>query len=168
MTTASSSQVTILVAEDDDGHARLIETHLRDAGVDNPLVRFRDGQEVLDFLLCRGGGRRRESGANYLLLLDIRMPKVDGEEVLRQLKAHPQLHKLPVIVLTTSDDPRAVEECYNLGCSCFVVKPVDFAAFAETLKRIGRFLLVIEAPRINGPPCSDSGGAVGDQMHSFR
>ncbi|NLE60220.1 MAG: response regulator [Planctomycetes bacterium] len=148
----ATEQLTILIAEDDDGHAKLIEMHLREAGLANPFVRFRDGQEVLDFLFRRGDGMQRRTGQSYLLLLDIRMPKVDGVEVLRQLKADAELHKLPVIVLTTSDDPRAVEACYALGCNCFVTKPVEFAAFAETLRRVGLFVLVIAAPRINGEP----------------
>lgn len=148
----ATEQLTILIAEDDDGHAKLIEMHLRESGLANPFVRFRDGQEVLDFLFRRGDGMQRRTGQSYLLLLDIRMPKVDGVEVLRQLKADAELHKLPVIVLTTSDDPRAVEACYALGCNCFVTKPVEFAAFAETLRRVGLFVLVIAAPRINGEP----------------
>jgi len=168
MSTSTPEQLTLLVAEDDDGHARLIETHLREAGVANPMVRFRDGQEVLDFLLRRGNGPARQSGVNYLLLLDIRMPKVDGEEVLRQLKADPELHKLPVVVLTTSDDPRAVEKCYDLGCSSFIVKPVEFATFADTLKRLGLFLLVIETPRINGPSSPSNDGTTDDLMGARR
>jgi CheY-like chemotaxis protein len=148
----SADQLTILIAEDDDGHARLIELHLREAGLANTFLRFRDGQEVLDFLFRQGDGPKRHTGHSYLLLLDIRMPKVDGVEVLRRLKGDPELHKMPVVVLTTSDDPRAVEACYSLGCNCFVTKPIEFAAFAETLKRLGLFILVIAAPKLNGEP----------------
>lgn len=148
----SPEQLTILIADDDDGHAKLIELHLREAGLANQFVRFRDGQEVLSFLFCKGDGPKRQKGHSYLLLLDIRMPKIDGVEVLRQLKADHELHKLPVVVLTTSDDPRAIEACYALGCNCFVTKPIEFAAFAETLKRLGLFILVIAAPKLNGEP----------------
>jgi CheY-like chemotaxis protein len=143
-------QLTILIAEDDDGHARLIEMHLREAGLANPFIRFRDGQEALDFFFPRGDTPHRQSGQSYLLLLDIRMPKVDGVEVLRRLKADQELHKMPVVVLTTSDDPRSVESCYALGCNCFITKPIEFTTFAETLKRLGLFILVIAAPKLNG------------------
>lgn len=139
----------MLLAEDDDGHARLIEIHLREAGLVNPLLRFRDGEELLDFLLCRSNGQRREVAGNYVLLLDIRMPKIDGEEVLRQLRSHPELRKLPVIVLTTTDDPRAVDRCYGLGCNCLVVKPVEPVSFGETLRRLGQLLPLLKVPRVN-------------------
>lgn len=140
--------ITILMAEDDEGHAHLIRMQLREAGLCNPIHWFRDGQQILDFLFCRGPGPHRQAGDAYLLLLDIRMPKVDGEEVLRQVKATPGLCKIPVIVLTSTDDPRAVETCYRLGCSCFITKPVEVGSFFETLRRLGLFMQVVQMPRI--------------------
>ncbi|HVY70604.1 MAG TPA: response regulator, partial [Verrucomicrobiae bacterium] len=101
-------EVVILVADDDAGHARLIEKNLQRAGLHNPVMRFENGQEILDYLFHKGKGRKLAGNAAYLLLLDIRMPKLDGVEVLRQVKAHPELRKLPVIMLTTTDDPREV------------------------------------------------------------
>src|SRR5579859_2705050 len=115
--------VVILIAEDDAGHARLIEKNLTRAGLSNRVERFENGQEILDFLFHRGVGRQRIPDTPYLLLLDIRMPKVDGIEVLRQIKQDPELRLLPVSMLTTTDDPRDVELCHRFGCSHYLVKP---------------------------------------------
>jgi len=94
-------EVVILIVEDDDGHARLIEKNLRRASIKNEMLRFADGQQILDFLFRRGEGRQREDLTPYLLLLDIRIPKIDGVEVLRQIKQDEELRKIPVIMLTT-------------------------------------------------------------------
>lgn len=142
-------ETTILIAEDDDGHAALIKRNLKRAGIMNSILRFKDGQAALDFLLRKGDGPVREPGASYLLLLDIRMPKVDGTEVLRQVKAHKCLKRMPVIVITTTDDPREVEKCHDLGCNSYVKKPVDYDRFVEAIRHLGLFLLVIEVPEIN-------------------
>ncbi len=147
-----TKEVIILVADDDAGHARLIEKNLARAGLHNPLQRFEDGQQVLDFLFRRGKGPKRGHDVPYLLLLDIRMPKVDGVEVLRQLKADAELRKIPVIMLTTTDDPREVIHCHELGCSHYIVKPVDYEKFSETIKQIGLFFSLVEVPAINGKP----------------
>ncbi|MBU6401052.1 MAG: response regulator [Verrucomicrobia bacterium] len=143
-------EVVILVAEDDAGHARLIEKNLTRAGLSNRVERFENGQELLDFLFGRGAGRRRVADTPYLLLLDIRMPKIDGIEVLRQIKQDPELRKLPVSMLTTTDDPRDVEVCHRLGCSHYLVKPVDYEKFAEAIKQLGLFITLVQVPEING------------------
>ena len=150
MAITDADEVTILIAEDDDGHAELISENIREVGVTNPIIRFRDGKEAMDFLSGAGPGPHREKFAPYLLLLDIRMPRLDGVEVLRRLKADDELRKIPVVMLTTTDDPREVEECYKLGCNCYVTKPVDFAHFAETLRRLGLFVMVIKVAKVNG------------------
>lgn len=144
-------RVTILIAEDDDGHAELIEENLRDSGLKNEIIRFRDGQEVLEFMFDGPGGTapRRLHGGAYMLLLDIRMPKVSGVDVLRQLKQDPELKSMPVIMLTTTDDPREIQNCYALGCSCYVTKPIDYQKFSEMLVRLGLFLLVVQVPSID-------------------
>ncbi len=141
--------VIILVADDDEGHARLIEKNLRRAGLQNEIRRFADGQEILDFLFRRGEAPGRDDDTPYLLLLDIRMPKVDGVEVLRQLKADPELRKIPVSMLTTTDDPREVERCHGLGCSNYLVKPVDYDRFSEAMKQLGLFISLVQVPGIN-------------------
>jgi CheY-like chemotaxis protein len=138
--------VTILMAEDDDGHAVLIQSALRDAGLINPVVRFSDGQEILDFLEGPKGVPAIQQGQAFLLLLDINMPRVDGVEVLNRIKADPVLKNLPVIMLTTTDDPREIKRCYELGCNWYVTKPVDFRQFMKTLNSLGLFLQVVEVP----------------------
>ena len=145
-----NEEVIVLIVEDDDGHARLIEKNLRRASIENEMLRFTDGQQILDFLFRRGEGRKREQFASYLLLLDIRIPKMDGIEVLRQVKQDEELRKLPVIMLTTMDDPREVEVCHDLGCSNYIVKPVHFDKFAEVLSRLGLFLKIVQVPQLNG------------------
>ena len=144
-----TSPVTILIAEDDDGHAELIQDHLREAGVNNPMRRFRDGQEAWDYLNTVNGGEHRENGKAYLLLLDIRMPRMDGVEVLRRVKQSPALRNMPVIMLTTTDDPREVEACYRLGCNCYVTKPIDFTRFSEALRTLGLFVMIVQVARLS-------------------
>jgi CheY-like chemotaxis protein len=140
---------TILITEDDDGHAFLVEDNLRRAGVCAPFLRFCDGQEALDFLFGRTDRPRFERGRSYLLLLDIRMPKVDGIEVLRQIKADDELRKLPIIILTTTDDPREVARCHELGCNIYIQKPVAWESFASAITKLGQFLTLLQVPRIN-------------------
>jgi CheY-like chemotaxis protein len=138
--------VIILVADDDAGHARLVEKNLRRAGLNNRILRFEDGQQILDFLFQPSDGNHVEHSIPYLLLLDIRMPKVDGIEVLRQVKEHPHLRRVPVIMLTTTDDPREVERCHLIGCSNYMVKPVDYDKFSEAIKNLGLFISLVQVP----------------------
>jgi CheY-like chemotaxis protein len=148
--TTMTREVVILIADDDTGHARLIEKNLLRAGLHNPVLRFEDGQDILDFLFRRGDGAKRAPETSYLLLLDIRMPKVDGAEVLRQLKADPELRKIPVSMLTTTDDPREVARCHELGCNNYLVKPVDYDQFSDAIKQLGLFISLVQVPEING------------------
>jgi CheY-like chemotaxis protein len=156
-------RVSIVLIEDDDGHATLVERNLRRSGVSNGFLRFRDGQEALDYFFgapgalgasgAAGAGTRaawnypsREDLANFVVLLDLRMPRVDGFEVLRRLKADPATAAVPVIVLTTTDDPREIERCYELGCNVYITKPVEYDAFIEAVRRLGFFLQVVKLP----------------------
>ncbi len=148
--TTNTREVIILIAEDDNGHARLIEKNLTRAGLNNEIHRFDNGQAVLDFLFRRGPGPHRVADKPYLLLLDIRMPQVDGVEVLRELKEDPELRKVPVIMLTTTDDPREVERCHQIGCASYIVKPVDYEKFAEAIKSLGLYISLVEVPEIDG------------------
>ena len=149
----NSTEVIFLLTEDDDGHAKLATRCLREAGVHNTILRFRDGDEVLGFFYGdKNGGKigdnRMEPGQAYLLLLDIRMPRVDGVQVLKQIKADPNLKNLPIIMLTTTDDSHEIQRCYDLGCNIYVTKPVDFIKFKESIQRLGLLLLVISVPKI--------------------
>lgn len=140
----------VLIAEDDEGHAILVQQTLRAAGLANSIHHFSDGQAILDYLLCRGPGLRREADRSYVLLLDIRMPKVNGVEVLHQVKSNPELRKLPVIMLTTTDDPREVARCHELGCSVYIQKPVDYDKFSEAIRRLGLFIMLLLVPPVTG------------------
>ena len=149
MTALMTREVVILIADDDPGHVRLIEKNLQRVGLHNPVIRFENGQEVLDFLSGSNPGQKRAPETAYLLLLDIRMPKVDGVEVLRRLKEDPELRKMPVIMLTTTDDPREVARCHDLGCSNYIVKPVDYEKFSEAIKQLGLFVSLVQVPELN-------------------
>lgn len=142
--------VVILVAEDDEGHARLIKKNLARAGIVNEVLHFRDGQEIVDFLFKQGDGPHRAAGTAYVLLLDIRMPKLDGVQVLEKVKADPELRKIPVTMITTTDDPREVENCHALGCSSYITKPIDYDNFVKAIRQLGLFLTVVQVPTING------------------
>ena len=145
-----NQEVVILIAEDDEGHAVLIQKNLKRAGLINPLIHFEDGQKILDFLFCKGPGPHRTPGTSYLLLLDIRMPKVDGIEVLRQVKGDKALCRIPITMITTTDDPREVNTCHELGCSNYITKPIDYEKFIETTRQLGLFLSIVQVPSVNG------------------
>jgi CheY-like chemotaxis protein len=147
----NAKQLTILIADDDDGHAFLVEDNLRRSGVSVPILRFSDGQEVLDFLFGKSGNHRFDPSRPYLLLLDIRMPKVDGVEVLRQAKAHEDLRRLPIILLTTTDDPREVARCHELGCNVYIQKPVSWDRFASAISKLGDFISLVQVPIVSQP-----------------
>lgn len=139
----------ILIVDDDLGHALLVRESLEEAGLGNNIEHFSDGQAVLDFFYHRGKGPFMEKGRSYLLLLDIRMPKVDGVEVLRRIKADKDLHKLPIIMLTTTEDPREVARCHDLGCNVYLQKPVDYEKFAEAIRRLGLFITLLLVPPVS-------------------
>ncbi len=145
-----NEEVVILVAEDDEGHAGLIRKNLGRAGIANEILHFKDGQEIIDFLLRQGPGVHRQAGVPYILLLDIRMPKLDGIEVLRQIKGNIELKKMPIVMITTTDDPREVENCHSLGCNNYITKPVEYEAFVNAIRQLGLFLSVVQVPRLNG------------------
>jgi CheY-like chemotaxis protein len=146
----ATQPMTLVLAEDDEGHASLVLRNLRRAGFVNEIVHVKDGQEALDFLWAEGKHAHRTISDFVLLLLDINMPRLDGVEVLRRIKADPLTAKIPVIMLTTTDDPREVERCYELGCSVYLTKPVEYEGFIEAINRLGLFLQVVKVPRNGG------------------
>jgi CheY-like chemotaxis protein len=138
MVDQSDSPFTVLIVDDDEGHVELVRRNLRRIALGNPIVALQDGDQALNYIFRRG-----EFASNaeeqLLILLDINMPgSVNGVEVLRQLKADPAMRKTPVIMLSTTDDPREVALCYDLGCSVYITKPVDSVQFIEAIKRRGR------------------------------
>ncbi len=140
----------ILLAEDDDGQAYLVQRNLERAGVANRITRVADGQEALDFVNRQGGFVGRTVMGPLLLILDINMPIVDGVEVLTAVRANSETVRMPVIMLTTTDDPREIERCYELGCNVYITKPVGYDQFAEAVKSLGLFLQLIEVPQYAG------------------
>ncbi len=145
------NDVTILMAEDDVGHAGLIRRNLQRAGISNQILTFEDGQAILDFLFTQSDDQKKNQSRAYLLLLDIRMPKVDGIEVLRQIKNHTELKTIPVLMLTTTDDPKEVRHCHQLGCSNYITKPIESEKFIEAIHNLGLFLRIVSIPQIDTP-----------------
>lgn len=141
-------EVVILTVEDDDGHFWLIRRNLQREGVPNKVVRFGNGQEVLDYLFRSGNGEQREGNTSYLMLLDIRMPKVGGIEVLRRIKGDADLRKIPIIMLTTTNDQDEIDKSHKLGCSLYIVKPVEYDDFVDTICKLARFLAIVKVPVI--------------------
>ena len=139
-------EVSILLAEDDPGHARLIEKNLRRANVNNRIDHVTDGQQAIDYLFCEGEYAERDRSSPLLVLLDLNMPVLDGYQVLDRMKADERTKHIPVIILTTTDDAREVARCYELGCNVYITKPVDYDQFAEAMRKLGLFLLVVMIP----------------------
>lgn len=129
----------IIIVDDDRGHTVLVRRNLKRMGLGNPIIHFKNGQEIVDFLFMTGQGPHRQKERSYLLLLDIRMPKLDGLEVLRRIRTAPDLERIPVVVITTTDDPREIERCYRLGCLGYIVKPIDFNEFQKVIRESGLF-----------------------------
>jgi CheY-like chemotaxis protein len=149
---AYESTFTILIVDDDAGHVELLRRNLGRIALGNPLVALSDGARALDYIFRRGEFAGRVGG-DPLVLLDINMPgSVGGVEVLRQIKANPATGKTPVIMLSTTDDPREIELCYELGCSVYITKPVDPLQFIEAIKRLGFFLQIIRLPEGDEAP----------------
>jgi CheY-like chemotaxis protein len=139
--------ITIILAEDDDGHASLVERNLERAGLMNGFLRVHDGQELLDALKSRSSEGGPVLSEEVVILLDINMPRIDGIEALRQIKANELTKSIPVIMLTTTDDPREVNRCYELGANVYITKPVEYDNFIEAIRRLGLFLQIVKRPR---------------------
>ncbi len=138
--------VTILMVEDDDGHATLIERNLKRSGIVNNIIRACDGQEACDYIWSQNHYAGKLRSHALVILLDINMPRMDGIEFLRKIKGDPTAKGIPVILLTTSDNPREIALCYDLGCSVYITKPVEANAFAEAIRRIGLLIQVVALP----------------------
>jgi len=140
----SQQPVNIVMIEDDDGHARLIEKNIRRAGISNDLHHFTDGQSGIDFLFDDPTGPNKNGPA--LVLLDLNLPDMSGTEILERVKSDPKLKATPVVVLTTTDDKQEIQRCYDLGCNVYITKPVNYESFADAIRQLGLFLSVIQVP----------------------
>ena len=141
-----SAQPTILIAEDDDGHATLVRRNLGRAGLEAQSVRVADGQELLDYLNQRGRWTNRPAHPSLMILLDLNMPRLGGFEVLGRIKQDDRFAHIPVFVLTTTDNPAELARCYHDGASACLVKPVDYGAFSEMVRRLAEFVRVTRLP----------------------
>jgi CheY-like chemotaxis protein len=143
-------ETVVLIAEDESGHFALVKRNLWRSCVVEDIIQFQDGQEILDFLFNSEPGQGRKSNTRYIIMLDIRMPKVDGKEVLTKLKSDPNLKNIPVIMLTTTDDLEEIDLCYKLGCNFYIIKPADYNKFMEAVQNLGDFLSTggIQVPAI--------------------
>ena len=136
----------ILLAEDNANDAELTLTALRENRLGNEVVLVRDGADALDYLYCRNAFSARDDGHPALVLLDLKMPKVDGIEVLKQVKTDPALRHIPVVVLTSSREEQDLLQSYDLGVNAYVVKPVGFTEFIGAVKTLGGFWVVVNEP----------------------
>jgi CheY-like chemotaxis protein len=141
---------TILLAEDDPKDVELTLEALSEYNLANYVKVVKDGVEALEYLRCEGQYKERNKGLPAVLLLDIKMPRIDGIEVLEVIRADERLKMLPVVMLTSSREEPDLNKCYALGVNAYVVKPVDFKAFLDAVKHIGVFwALLNEIPRID-------------------
>jgi CheY-like chemotaxis protein len=139
----------ILLAEDNPNDVELTLSALAEHHLANEVVVARDGAEALDYLYRRGDFMSRDEGYPTVILLDLKMPKVDGLEVLKQIKSDPILRTIPVVVLTSSREERDIIESYQLGVNAYVVKPVDFHEFVDAIKELGLFWGILNVSPIN-------------------
>jgi len=136
----------ILLVEDDPKDVELTLTALEEYNLANEVIIARDGEEALEYLYSRGKFKTRSSGNPAVMLLDLKLPKVDGLEVLKQIKSEEKLRMMPVVVLTSSKEEKDMVASYKLGVSAYVVKPVDFHEFVNAIKELGVFWAVINEP----------------------
>ena len=140
-------EAVILLADDDDGHAGLISSNLKYAGISNDILFFENGEKTLDFIFKRGSAPYREDDVPYILLLDIHLPGIDGIEVLRQLKGDKWVNNIPVIMLSVIDDLQQIEQCRDLGCEDYYVKFSDHNNFSQTIGKLGDFIKSVVMPK---------------------
>jgi CheY-like chemotaxis protein len=142
----SEHSVNIIMVEDDEGHARLIEKNIRRAGIANAIRHFLDGTTALDYLFNAPDGPKMNGPA--LILLDLNLPDMSGIDILTKIKSDERLKRTPVVVLTTTDDKQEIQRCYDLGANVYITKPVNYENFARAIQQLGLFLSVIQVPEV--------------------
>jgi CheY-like chemotaxis protein len=145
-----SVQVTktaaIILVEDDPGHALLIKKNLQRGGFTHNIIVLDDGQKAVDFLFKQGAYAADERPMPDLVLLDLNLPILSGYQVLKLVKGDDRTKKVPVVVLTTTDNPQEVARCYDLGCNMYITKPVEYDQFSDTIQKLSMFLSIVKTP----------------------
>lgn len=144
--TSEGNPVSIVMIEDDEGHARLIEKNIRRAGVNNEIIPFTSGTEAVDFLMGKDRSGEVSAHRHLLILLDLNLPDMTGVDILEQVKGNRHTRRTPVVVLTTTDDEREIQRCYDLGANVYITKPVDYENFANAIRQLGLFFSVMQVP----------------------
>ncbi|HSQ77772.1 MAG TPA: response regulator [Nitrospirota bacterium] len=139
-------QAAVLLVEDDPGHALLIEKNLRRAGLAPPIVVLDNGRKAADYLLKQGDYAPSGHLSPPFVLLDLDLPVLSGLQVLKLMKSDERTKRIPVIVLTSTDNPREIAQCYELGCNLYVTKPVEYDRFSDAIQRLGTFLSIVKTP----------------------
>lgn len=142
----TEQQQPILLVEDDPGHVLLIEKNLRRAGVTNEIVKLDDGERAVEFLFREREFADLSTPMPLLILLDLNLPVLNGLQVLQRIKADERTRRIPVVMLTTTDSQQEITRCYDLGCNIYIVKPVDYVKFSETIRNLGLFLSTVKTP----------------------
>ncbi len=143
--------LSVVIADDDEGHATLVRRNLKRGGLNSEPVHVRDGQEALDYMYRRGAWRQRPTHQALLILLDLNMPRLGGLDVIDTLKQDVRLAHIPIFVLTTTDNPVELDRCYSRGASACLVKPVDYGSFSDMVRRLADFLLTARLPAEQPP-----------------
>jgi CheY-like chemotaxis protein len=138
--------LSVLIAEDDEGHATLMQRNLRRGGLLAEFVHLHDGQELIDYMYRREAWAHRHLHGQLAMLLDLNMPRLNGFDVLQRLKTDRTFARIPIFVLTTTDDPAEIDRCYGLGAAACLIKPVDYGAFGAMVQRLAEFLMTVELP----------------------
>jgi CheY-like chemotaxis protein len=140
-----SDQFSIVMIEDDEGHARLIDKNLRRAGIGNDMMHINNGAKAIEYFFGEGSGNLKQE--QLLVLLDLNLPEVDGYEIIKRLKSDERTKAIPIIVLTTTDNPREIDRCYQLGCNVYITKPVEYDNFSDAIRKLGLMLAVVKVPQ---------------------
>ncbi|HLY27764.1 MAG TPA: response regulator [Aggregatilineales bacterium] len=146
---SNNQPMAILLVEDDEGHRLLVERNLRRSNILNPIVSVSDGQQALDYIFGKSERGKPDPMIPMLVLLDLNLPVLDGYQVLKRLKSDKRTKLIPVVILTSTEDPREVSRCYELGCNVYVPKPMIYGKFSEVLQKLGQFLSIVCVPESN-------------------
>ena len=134
----------LVMIEDDEGHATLIKKNLNRAGIGNKMIHLQDGAKAAEYFFGQNSNDLPHD--KTLILLDLNLPEIDGYEILRRLKSEEHTRNIPIIVLTTTDNPKEVDRCYELGCNVYITKPVAYDSFADAIQKLGLMLAVVKIP----------------------